>query len=72
MNRRRPYYPGAEVWQHPRAEQVFAAINHMRTTAYKAPPLERDKVSTEDLVRERLRDGDKERRQMNRWRERSE
>ena len=48
---------------------MFAAINHMRTTAYKAPA-ERDKVSTEDLVRERLRDGDKERRQMNRWRER--
>jgi hypothetical protein len=65
---RRPYYPGAEVWQHPHAEACFANLNRMRAVVYGAPPLVREKASTEDVIRERLKEGDKWDRQVRRMR----
>jgi hypothetical protein len=56
---RHPYYPGAEVWKHPRADQTLVNVNRMRAVVYGAPPLVREKASTEDVIRERLKDGDK-------------
>ncbi|MGM4958203.1 hypothetical protein ACT4MK_19315 [Bradyrhizobium barranii] len=69
--RKGPYYPGAEVWQHPDAERVFAVVNDNRRMM-KAPPLARDKASTEDVVRERLQRLDKSRRQSDWWRRKRE
>jgi hypothetical protein len=64
---RRPYYPGAEVWQHPHAEQTLANFNRMRAVVYGAPPLVREKASTGDVIRERLQERDKSARQVRRW-----
>ena len=64
---RRPYYPGAEVWKHPDAEATFTSINEMRAVCYKAEPLDREKTSTQDVLRERLKYADASRRQLARW-----
>ena len=56
---RASYYPGADVWQHPRAEACFNALNRMRVNVYDTTPLLREKASTEDVIRERLWEGDK-------------
>jgi hypothetical protein len=59
------YLPGAEVWDHRDAELVLAGVNDGRRTM-KAPPLLRDDPTTENVVRERLRDLDAQRRQARR------
>jgi hypothetical protein len=59
------YLPGAEVWDHPDAEQMLAGINDERRTM-GVPPLVRDDPSTENVVRDRLKDLDAERRRARR------
>jgi hypothetical protein len=61
---KRSYLPGAEVWSDPRAEQILDRINETRRicygmSCYGMSPLAREKTSTEDVIRERLRDQDR-------------
>lgn len=59
------YLPGAEVWSHPDAEQMLAGINDNRRMM-GVPPLVRDDPSTQNTIRERLKDLDAQRRQARR------
>ena len=66
---RKPYLLGAAIWSDPLAEQIFARINEIRRLCYGMPPLVREKTSTEDIIRERLREGDRLARSFRVWRD---